>query len=450
MHVDGPLSARSTSTTLGTEPIVSRPPPLHLRLAFFIGLWSFKAFFQLGLSASRLLTRRQRDLLQPEVKAYEIRPNLRNRIFRPDGSEDEELPLYLDIHGGGWAVADPETDDEFCSFLAQNFSLIVVSVDYHKSPIHKFPRAVEDIVAITQAVMDDESLNIDKNKVVLGGFSAGGNLAFAAAQMESLRGRLSGLVGFYPVLDLTEPLEEKLSRRPRVGPSDILASSARFLDWAYVPAGTDRRDPLLSPRWAHPKDLPSYAYLVGAEYDMLCYEARQMAESLSKYSAMDCERTSIPTLSEGDGWQQGGADIANLEGTGMAGKVWKKVAQAAKVAGWITTMPWVCLQAAIEQILQEQDVIVQGKQLNEWQTRKNSEFETVTFAASHYYPPTVPMTDYLSGDSHSLRRNWLNPMVSPQHRALARLRRLVQHPPLQPRFCNDGLLPQHPPLELLR
>jgi acetyl esterase/lipase len=306
MHVDDSLSARSTSTTLSAEPIVSRLPPLHLRLAYFISLWSFKAFFQLGLSAGRLLPRRRKDLLQPEVKAYEVRPDLKNRIFRPQDSEEEELPLYLDVHGGGWAVADPETDDEFCSFLAQNFSIIVISVDYHKSPTHKFPRAVEDVAAISQAVMDDGSLNIDKNKVVLGGFSAGGNLAFAAAQTEGLRGRLSALVGFYPVLDLTEPLEAKLSRRPRSGPSDILVSSAHFLDWAYVPAGTDRRDPLLSPRWANPKNLPSYAYLVGAEYDMLCYEARQMAESLSKYTAMDCERTSIPTLPEGDGWQQGG------------------------------------------------------------------------------------------------------------------------------------------------
>jgi surfactin synthase thioesterase subunit len=76
----------------------------------------------------------------------------------------------------------------------------------------------------------------------------------------------------------------------------------------------------------------------------------------------------------------------NLAGIGMPGRVWERVAHAAKVAGWVTTMPWVCLQAAIEQILQEQDVVVQAKQLNEWQTRKSSELEMVTFAVSH---PTI-------------------------------------------------------------
>jgi len=69
----------------------------------------------------------------------------------------------------------------------------------------------------------------------------------------------------------------------------------------------------------------------------------------------------------------------------MAGKVMKNIAHAAKIVGWISTMPWVCLQAPIEQILQEQDIVLQKEQLNEWQTRKNSELEMVTFAASH--PP---------------------------------------------------------------
>jgi hypothetical protein len=67
----------------------------------------------------------------------------------------------------------------------------------------------------------------------------------------------------------------------------------------------------------------------------------------------------------------------------MTGKVGKKVAHMAKVAGWITTMPWVCLEAAIEQILQEQNVAAQGKKLDEWQTRKNSELKMVTFTVSH-------------------------------------------------------------------
>ena len=58
------------------------------------------------------------------------------------------------------------------------------------------------------------------------------------------------------------------------------------------------------------------------------------------------------------------------------------------------------------------------------------------------------MIDNLLGDAHSLSRNRLNPMVIPRNRALARLRSLVQHTPLQPHFRNNSFLPQHSALKL--
>jgi hypothetical protein len=64
----------------------------------------------------------------------------------------------------------------------------------------------------------------------------------------------------------------------------------------------------------------------------------------------------------------------------LAGKLWNKIQHAAKIAAWISTMPWVCLQAPIEQILQEPDQILQEKLLSEWQARKKSELEMVSLA----------------------------------------------------------------------
>ncbi|RDL35949.1 uncharacterized protein BP5553_06561 [Venustampulla echinocandica] len=45
----------------------------------------------------------------------------------------------------------------------------------------------------------------------------------------------------------------------------------------------------------------------------------------------------------------------------------------------ISTMPWMCLQAAIEQILQEDDALKQESRLLKWQTLKNSELLNVSF-----------------------------------------------------------------------
>jgi acetyl esterase/lipase len=285
------------------DAFISEPPPYYLRFAYFISLWSFKAAIALGLGARRLLMPRLPNLLRPEPRIYPIRPTLKSLVYGPEGFGDEPLPVYFSCHGGGWAVADPQADEEFCSLLARNFNIIVVSVDYHKSPLSKFPVPVEDVAAIVDAVLNDESLNIDATKVAMGGFSAGGNLAFAACQLPILKGRVHGLVGFYSPLNMKERLEEKLERRPNEAGTDALASSAKFLDWAYVPYGADRNNKLLSPGLARKEDLPGHVYLIGAEYDMLCFEAKVLAERLVDH---DADRMEIPGVSSGDGWRQGG------------------------------------------------------------------------------------------------------------------------------------------------
>jgi acetyl esterase/lipase len=283
---------------------LANPPPLLVRLAYFISIWSFKSFIKLSLTVSRLYGR-DTGSIKPKIKVYPGHPKLRNRIFIRPGLDTEKLPVYFDIHGGGFAVADPQTDDVFCSFLAENFDMIVVSVDYSKSPRQKFPRAVEDVEAIVEAVLEDPDLPIDKSKVVIGGFSAGGNLAFAASQKKSLHGSIKAVVGFYPALNFTQTVEEKLDHRPEGLGTDLLSSSAGFIDWGYVPVGQDRRDPRLSPVFADPESLPEYAFLVGAEYDMLCKEAEEMAEMLAFTPENDCVREAIKGLPAADGWEQG-------------------------------------------------------------------------------------------------------------------------------------------------
>ncbi|KAG9237925.1 Alpha/Beta hydrolase protein [Amylocarpus encephaloides] len=296
-------SAKSQQDVPKKSPLIFPPPPLHVRIAYTVSVWSFKAFIATALFIRRRFTPNTFPPLQPTTKIYPIRPTLKNRIFIPPNLvENEKLPLYLDVHGGGWAIGDPDTDDEFCSYMALTFRITVVSIDYHKAPTYKFPAGVHDVGAIVQAVLDDNELPIDHSKVVMGGFSAGGNLVFAACQLSGLQNRVKALVGFYSPLDSSEDLNDKLARRPKDAPPDELATSARFLDWAYVPENQNRLDPLLSPTFAKRKDLPKCVYLIGAEYDCLCYEAKVMVEKL-----VDPEkRREEIDGKDGKGWRQGG------------------------------------------------------------------------------------------------------------------------------------------------
>ena len=156
-------------------PIVAGSSPLPELISHFIRLWSIKITVNVFLFLHRLLRPASATVEPTLVKTYPCRPTLRNRIFYPPNwTSDTTVPLYLDIHGGGFAFGDPQLDDEFCSAWAKRTGMLVVSLDYRKSPLYQYPVPVDDIAAVAGAVIDDSSLPIDKTKIVMGGFSAGG------------------------------------------------------------------------------------------------------------------------------------------------------------------------------------------------------------------------------------------------------------------------------------
>ncbi|KAJ7594513.1 alpha/beta hydrolase fold protein [Mycena floridula] len=247
-------------------------------LTYALQVWSFKIVVSLYYGVLQLFSRANRPTL---TKSYACRPKLTSRIFIPKSHKaGDRHPLLLDVHGGGFVMGSPAMDDPFCRSMCDKYGLLVVSLQYNLAPRSKFPVAVHDIAVQAAAVIDDESLPIDKTKVAIAGFSAGGNLAAGAVQLEPLKGRVSGLIAIYPVVDFVPTVQEKLANRWVKG-FDMLASSAPAFNWALVPKGTDRRDPILSPRWAARETLPPHIYIISCELDMLAHEAMEMAESLA-------------------------------------------------------------------------------------------------------------------------------------------------------------------------
>ncbi|KAI9811092.1 MAG: hypothetical protein M1827_005674 [Pycnora praestabilis] len=267
----------------------SLPPLLKVALPFshrincFIRLWLFKFMVTIVFSIHRIFYPTSPTRQPTLLKNYPCRPFLQNRVFLPPNYQaGDVLPLYLDIHGGGFALCDPQFDDKFCVSWAKRTGMLVVSLDYRKAPLHPFPTPVFDIGAVARAVIDDSTLPIDKTKIVIGGFSAGGNLALGASQLPELKGLIKAAVTFYPIVDFGHPPEHKLSMRPyKNGPKDNLETSSPWFDWGYVPVGQNRRDPLLSPCYARRTDLPKWIYIAAAQYDMLRLEAQDMMHHIS-------------------------------------------------------------------------------------------------------------------------------------------------------------------------
>ena len=276
---------------------------LFKRFRYCIRLWRAKISAAISFRFSRFWHPLPASHL-PFQRTYAVRPSLhKTRIFLPpcltasastsdpNSTSAALFPLYLNVHGGGWAILDPDYDDEFCSFLASRLNAVVASLDYHKTPSHAFPTPIFDIAALANAIIRDPSLNIDAARVVIGGFSAGGNLALAAAQLPQLARSFRGVVAVYPVCDVHTEEVAKVMRAPGFGvgtrelqkaapaqptPSDPYQS----MIWGYVPAGWDLRDPLLSPVFAQRERLPENVLLISAEKDLFAREAKEMAENL--------------------------------------------------------------------------------------------------------------------------------------------------------------------------
>ena len=129
------------------------------------------------------------------------------RIYTPKKlrKADGLAPGLVFFHGGGWVIGNLETHDVVCRKLAQEGEMIVMSVDYRLAPEHRFPAAVEDAVTATKWVAANaKGLGIDASRLVVGGDSAGGNLAAVVSLHARENGpKLAGQLLVYPATDFS-------------------------------------------------------------------------------------------------------------------------------------------------------------------------------------------------------------------------------------------------------
>ncbi len=132
---------------------------------------------------------------------------LQLRVYRPSTVAD--LPVLVWFHGGGWVLGDINSGDLPGRDLAMSADCVVVSVDYRLAPETPFPGPFDDCMAAMRWVIAHAGeLGIDGQRVVVGGDSAGGNLAAAVAIEAALEGvNLAGQLLVYPVTssDLQRP-----------------------------------------------------------------------------------------------------------------------------------------------------------------------------------------------------------------------------------------------------
>jgi len=216
--------------------------------------------------------------MEPVESIFHILPAERGvprlTVFRPrDFRQGERLPALVYLHGGGWSLGSLATYEPFCRALANATGQILVWVEYRLAPEAPYPAALDDTLAAWRWVQKNHrELGADPARISIGGDSAGGNLAAAAALV--LRGE-TGIrpwrqVLLYPCLDLSA----SLNSHRRLGQGYLL--TAPLYAWYrdnYAPAGVARDDWRLSPLFAEDlAHLPPAIILYGG-FDPLRDEA---------------------------------------------------------------------------------------------------------------------------------------------------------------------------------
>jgi len=200
------------------------------------------------------------------------------RIYRP---RDPLRAALVYFHGGGWVLGSLESADASCRAIANRSRCVVISIDYRLAPETKFPGAVEDAHAAVRWVADNAAeLRIDPERIAVGGASAGGNLAAAAALLARERGgpKIAFQLLTVPVAELSSRAE---SHREFAEGYGLSAADMTWFGLHYVRTPADADDPRASVVRADLHDLPP-AFVITAECDPLRDDGEAYAEKLQK------------------------------------------------------------------------------------------------------------------------------------------------------------------------
>lgn len=188
--------------------------------------------------------------------------------------------LFINIHGGGFIKGRFEKDELFCRKLVNQVGCAVIDIDYKVAPEYMFPCALHECYDVVKwAVENAKSLGINKDKIAVGGHSAGGTLAAGVTMMAKQSQEFSIVCQIldYPPLDLFSDPSTK-----RTPPGDIIPyEKARLYNDMYVKP-EDRKNPLASPMYASIEQLKGLppALVITAGLDSLCDEGEKYASML--------------------------------------------------------------------------------------------------------------------------------------------------------------------------
>jgi len=248
------------------------------------------------------------------------------RIYTPEIDSDnqpEDWPALIFYHGGGWVMGTLDAYDGVCQDLSGTAGCKVLSVDYRMAPEFPYPVPFQDSFSAAEWIVKNASaLDIDPQRIAIGGDSAGGNLATAVAikARESTTLNLLYQLLIYPVTNYRFDTESY----QKFGSNYFLTKRAMEWFWdQYLPDESAGREIYASPlRCKDLSGLPD-ALVISAGYDPLYSEVVEYI-NLMKKSGINVEHVDYADMIHGFFRRSDIYDRA-FEAVELAGTTLKKV-----------------------------------------------------------------------------------------------------------------------------
>jgi len=170
--------------------------------------------------------------------------------------------VCLHIHGGGFVIGRAHHQDVPLSTLATQSQVAVVSVDYRLAPEDPYPCGPDDCEAAALWLATHAKSEFGTDRLLIGGESAGANLAAVTLLRLRDRHRFTGFVGAlltFGVFDISmTPSARRWGERNLILNTPIM----QWFSDQYVPAAR-LQDPDVSPLYADLSDMPPALFTVG-------------------------------------------------------------------------------------------------------------------------------------------------------------------------------------------
>jgi len=217
------------------------------------------------------------------------------RLYLPDNAEKPPLMIYA--HGGGFMQGSLPSWDAMLRELVRQSGVAALSVDYRLSPEHRFPVAYEEMVAMIRlAAREGAGFGIDPTRLAIGGDSAGGNLALAAALALRDAGEraLSFMLLIYGCFstDTESPSWQKFGRG-----AGLSQTQMRWIWETYLERPDQQNDWRAAPILADLAGLPP-AHLVVGNLDPLLDDSNRLCNRL-KEASVPCQLKVYEGLNHG-------------------------------------------------------------------------------------------------------------------------------------------------------